>query len=88
MTSVLQDVRFGLRMLRRSPSLAVTAALTLALGIGANSTIFSVVNAAMFRPLHFHNPDRLLILREQNMKRSHWRNPALGTSLDWRKHAH
>jgi hypothetical protein len=88
LSSILQDLRFGLLMLRRSPGVALTAAFMLALGIGANTTIFSVVNAVLFRPLHFQSPNRLMVLREQSMKRGDWRNPALGTSLDWRKHAH
>jgi len=86
-TSVLQDLRFGLRMLRRSPAVALMAVVTLALGIAANTTIFSLVNAVLLRPLHFQNPDRLLILRERNMKRGQWRNAALATALEWRKHA-
>jgi len=88
MISVVQDVRFGLRVLRRSPGLALTAVLMLALGIGANTTIFSVVNALLFQSLRFQKSDQLLILSEQNGKESQWqRNPALGTALDWRKHA-
>jgi putative ABC transport system permease protein len=88
MISVLQDIRFGLRVLRRSPALALTAIFTLALGIGANTTIFSVVNALLFRPLRLQEPGRLMILSEQNTKNQHWqRNPALATSLDWKKHA-
>jgi predicted permease len=88
MTSVLQDVRYGIRILGKTPGISVVAALTLALGIGANTTIFSVVNALMFRPLRFQKPDQLLMLSEQNAKDRRWqRNPELGTVLDWRKHA-
>jgi putative ABC transport system permease protein len=88
MTSLLQDVRYGVRILGKTRGTSAIAALTLALGVGANTTIFSVVNALMFRPLGFEKADRLVILSEKNAKDHRWqRNPALATSLDWRKHA-
>ena len=59
-----QDVSFGLRMLLRNPTFTLVATLTLALGIGANTYIFSTVDALLFRPLAFANPDRLVALWE------------------------
>ena len=61
MDSILQDIRFAIRSLSRSRSFAVVAVLTLALGIGANTAIFSVLDGVMFKPLPFHEPERLVV---------------------------
>jgi putative ABC transport system permease protein len=68
MDSFLQDVRYGLRTLGRQPGFAATAILTLALGIGATTAIFSAVNAVVLRPLPFDAPDRIVVVTNEHTK--------------------
>ncbi|HEY8549197.1 MAG TPA: ABC transporter permease [Vicinamibacterales bacterium] len=81
-----QDARVGLRLLARTPAFTAAAVLTLAIGIGANTAIFSTLDAALLRPLPYPQPDRLVHVFERTENGSP--NPSSGGAyLDWRTHS-
>ena len=75
MNTFLQDVRYAIRTLSRSPGLTLVIVASLAIGIGANTSIFSVVNGLVLKPLPYPDPDRLAVL---------WlRSPGINIPQDW-----
>src|SRR5262245_44216842 len=89
MAAFWHDLRFGLRVLARSPGSSAVAILALALGIGANTAIFSLVDAVLLRPLPYHDPDRLVAVWEDASRIGFPRNtPAPANYFDWKTQNH
>lgn len=89
MDSFLRDIRYGVRSLMRRPTLTIIAIITLAIGIGANSAIFSVVNALLIKPLPFPELERIVAIWETQPGRGVARNEAsMANYLDWRTQNH
>jgi len=86
MTTLLNDVRYGIRMLAKSPGFTFVVVFTLALGIGANTAIFSMVHSVLLQRLPFKDPGQLYTLWERNLKMGYEQNPPAAANFrDWRE---
>src|SRR5580704_2227553 len=84
MQTIVEDVRYELRSLRKNPGFTAVALLTLALGIGANTAVFSIVNGVLLNALPFHDPEKLVVLFES---KPHFKEGSISypNFLDWRR---
>jgi putative ABC transport system permease protein len=85
LSGLWQDIRYGLRQLWHSPGFAAVAVLSLGLGVGANSAIFSVMNTVMYRPLPYPHPKQLVAIWETKQGQPGFEPPPIAEVVDWRK---
>src|SRR5580700_10646472 len=86
MRTLFQDLRYGFRMLARRPGFTAVAVLALALGIGANTAVFSVIRGVLLRSLPYREPDRLVAIWESNLKANAARESSSPPNFkDWRE---